>query len=155
MPPEYYNNQAVGRPGDIWALACILNQLITGKITFPGEKRKDLEPLVLNNIPVFLPAIYRQELRYFIRCMMRKNSEERPTAEELLKEKLFEGELNQTKIELSVEHQGESGSVKTMTVTTKDFTDSFQTYSEGTPVEEEKAEETEPTISNEPDPETA
>ena len=128
MSPEYYNNHAVGRPGDIWALACILNQLITGKITFPGKKIKDVEPLVLSNIPVLLPTFYNYELRYFIRCMMNKDPEKRPTVEELLKEKLFEGELNKTEIEMSVDHQGESGSVRTMLVKTQGSTDSYGSF---------------------------
>ena len=121
MSPEFYENKIVGRAADIWALACILYQLITWKVLFPGNKKDEVAQLVLNSHPstLNLPQSYRKDLRLLIHCMLRNNVDERPSsASEILKEKLFGEELEQLEINLSVEHQGPAGSVSTMVVKT-------------------------------------
>src|SRR5262245_13788244 len=72
MSPEQARGKPVDKRTDVWALGCVLFEMLTGRVAFSGETLSDLIVAVLERepdwtmLPVSTPAAIRQLLR---RCV--------------------------------------------------------------------------------------
>jgi hypothetical protein len=112
-PPEVLKNRKFSMKTDIWSLGCVLAELITGEVLFPGESNEE----VLENVRVKQITEFSKDLHSFHATFSEKNrenswietlnelggslftdllskllsfeAEERPSAEEALKHPYF------------------------------------------------------------------
>ena len=88
LPPEYFMNGRADFAADIWAVGCILCEVVRGRKVFEDEDKAknsppSLKSRILTQHPPPLPAHYSRHLRNTIHRMMRKNPKERPNARDL------------------------------------------------------------------------
>jgi Tol biopolymer transport system component len=74
MSPEQARGQSVDRRSDVWAFGCVLYEMLTGRLAFPGETSSDMIARILGSepdwsaIPTATPAHLRRLLR---RCLVK------------------------------------------------------------------------------------
>jgi len=74
MSPEQARARRVDKRADIWAMGCVLYEMLTGRRTFPGETTTDLLASVVkenpawNGLPSDTPWRARELLK---RCLMK------------------------------------------------------------------------------------
>ena len=51
MSPEQARGQSVDKRGDIWAFGCVLYEMLTGRLAFPGETVSDTIVSILEREP--------------------------------------------------------------------------------------------------------
>jgi serine/threonine protein kinase len=97
MPPEAFTKQKIDYTCDIWALGCILHEMITGKkLYMEGDDPKSVENTekhvkhrILHTVPPRLPEIFSRRIRYAVYLMLQKKPLQRPSSEHLLAMDLF------------------------------------------------------------------
>jgi Tol biopolymer transport system component len=69
MSPEQARGQPVDKRADIWALGCILFELLSGQRAFPGDTPSDTMAAVLERPPdwTLLPSALRADIRALLR----------------------------------------------------------------------------------------
>ena len=78
MPPEAFSKQKIDYTCDIWALGCILHEMITGsKLYMEGDDPRSIEnsenhvkQRILNTVPPRLPDIFSRPIRYAVYLML-------------------------------------------------------------------------------------
>jgi tRNA A-37 threonylcarbamoyl transferase component Bud32 len=78
MSPEQARGKPVDRRTDIWALGCILYELLTGRRAFAGETVTDTAAAILKNTPDWnaLPAEASSRIRHVLeRCLQKDPSQ--------------------------------------------------------------------------------
>ena len=74
MSPEQARGQSVDKRSDIWAFGCVLYEMLTGRLAFPGETVSDTIAGILERepdwsaLPATTPAAIRRLLR---RCLVK------------------------------------------------------------------------------------
>jgi len=74
MSPEQARGHKVDKRGDIWAFGCVLYEMLTGRLTFPGDTVSDTIAKILERepdwsaLPVTTPASIR---RLLLRCLVK------------------------------------------------------------------------------------
>ena len=77
MSPEQARGKAVDKRTDIWAFGCVLYEMLTGKVVFPGETVSDTIAAVLDREPNWaaLPATTPTNIRRLLeRCLEKDQS---------------------------------------------------------------------------------
>jgi Tol biopolymer transport system component len=72
MSPEQARGHRVDKRGDIWAFGCVLYEMLTGRLTFPGETVSDTIAKILEREPDWsaLPAATPTSIRRLLfRCL--------------------------------------------------------------------------------------
>ncbi|MBI1955829.1 MAG: serine/threonine-protein kinase [Acidobacteria bacterium] len=79
MSPEQARGKQVDKRTDLWALGCVLYELLTGKPAFAGESVTDILGAVLHKEPDWasLPAETPQSVRLLLRRCLQKDVKER------------------------------------------------------------------------------
>ena len=79
MSPEQARGKTVDKRTDIWALGCVLYELLTGKHTFPGEDVTDILGAVLHKEPDWqaLPESTPATIRTLLRRCLQKDKDRR------------------------------------------------------------------------------
>ncbi|MEE8350524.1 MAG: protein kinase, partial [Acidobacteriota bacterium] len=79
MSPEQAQGQPADRRTDVWALGCLLYELLTGQPTFPGETITEIVAAVLKSDPSWerLPENTPGLIRFLLRRCLDKNSDDR------------------------------------------------------------------------------
>ncbi|MFP5230856.1 MAG: protein kinase domain-containing protein [Acidobacteriota bacterium] len=79
MSPEQARAKPVDRRTDIWSFGCVLFEMLTGKMAFPGETITDTLAAVLTNAPRFdlLPASTPPRIRQLIERCLQKDTRQR------------------------------------------------------------------------------
>jgi serine/threonine protein kinase len=79
MSPEQARGQGVDKRTDLWALGCVLFEMLTGKRTFAGATSPDTLGLVLGGEPDWpaLPDDTPQRIRHLLRRCLTKDVRER------------------------------------------------------------------------------
>ena len=79
MSPEQARGKTVDKRTDIWALGCVLYELLTGKHTFPGEDVTDILGAVLHREPDWqaLPEATPTAVRTLLRRCLQKDAKRR------------------------------------------------------------------------------
>jgi NIMA (never in mitosis gene a)-related kinase len=82
LAPEIWNGEPYNTRSDLWALGCILYELCTLKVAFPGRNHAEVyvkidkgnyDP-ILDNLP------YSDKLRKLVDLLLQKDSKLRPQA---------------------------------------------------------------------------
>jgi Tol biopolymer transport system component len=72
MSPEQARGHSVDKRGDIWAFGCVLYEMLTGRLTFPGDTVSDTIAKILEREPDWsaLPAATPAPIRHvLLRCL--------------------------------------------------------------------------------------
>src|SRR6185295_6018305 len=72
MSPEQARGHRVDKRGDIWAFGCVLYEMLTGRLTFPGDTVSDTIAKILEREPDWsaLPAATPSPVRrLLLRCL--------------------------------------------------------------------------------------
>ena len=79
MSPEQARGQSVDQRTDIWALGCVLYEMLTSARAFAGESLSDTVAAVLRNEPDYraLPAETPSRIRVLLRRCLEKDSRQR------------------------------------------------------------------------------
>ena len=79
MSPEQARGVSADHQADIWAWACVLYEMLTGRRAFPGETRADVLAAVLEREPDWdaLPAATSPTVRSLLRRCLRKDRNRR------------------------------------------------------------------------------
>lgn len=89
LSPEICGRRQYNNKSDIWSLGCVLYQLMTLRPPFTGRNMNQLLSAIVRGHFPPMPARYSYELRQTVATMLRKNPDERPSAEALLKKRVF------------------------------------------------------------------
>ncbi|HXV76087.1 MAG TPA: serine/threonine-protein kinase, partial [Candidatus Polarisedimenticolaceae bacterium] len=79
MSPEQARGRAVDRRADVWAFGCVLYEMLSGEVPFPGETVSDVLAGVLKAEPAWdgLPAATPSGVRRVIERCLRKDPRQR------------------------------------------------------------------------------
>jgi eukaryotic-like serine/threonine-protein kinase len=79
MSPEQAKAKTVDRRADIWAFGCVLYEMLTGKVAFPGESVTDTLAGVIRAEPDWslLPATTPMRVRVLLQRCLQKDPKER------------------------------------------------------------------------------
>ena len=79
MPPELWLNRPYGPPADLWALGCLLYELMTYTVPFDGSSVADLKAKVTSGqFRPIVPGRYSQELIGLMSGLLSLNPARRP-----------------------------------------------------------------------------
>lgn len=91
LSPEICKAQSYSYASDIWALGCVLYELAALNVPFDAPNIKGLVSKIAGGVSAPpLPAAYSPALRQLCNSMLNKNWQERPTAEDICKEKIIQ-----------------------------------------------------------------
>ena len=93
LSPEICNQRQYNSKTDIWGLGCVIYQLITLRPPFSGRNIHQLLTQILRSPFMPMPGRYSYELRNTVALMLKKNPQQRPSAELLLKRRLFQSKI--------------------------------------------------------------
>ena len=79
MSPEQTRGQAIGKRTDIWAFGCVLFEMITGRMAFPGGTISDTIAAVLERSPdwTVLPPATPPPMRHVLARCLEKDPKQR------------------------------------------------------------------------------
>eukprot|EP01112_Ceratiomyxa_fruticulosa_P007352 TRINITY_DN1903_c0_g1_i1.p1 TRINITY_DN1903_c0_g1~~TRINITY_DN1903_c0_g1_i1.p1 ORF type:complete len:401 (-),score=104.34 TRINITY_DN1903_c0_g1_i1:163-1221(-) len=89
IPPELLTEKKVGRKGDIWALGCVIFQMLCGYPPFKGVSHHQTYELIKNNTPTY-PADFPPAAQDLINQLLNKTPEQRPSIEAIKSHPFFE-----------------------------------------------------------------
>ena len=87
--PEIWKQMPYDYKCDIWSLGCILYEMVTLCVPFLGLNIKELYHNILNLQYKPIPKFYSKDLFEIINLMLNKNPENRPSATQLLNNKII------------------------------------------------------------------
>ena len=98
VSPEMCKNKPYNEKSDIWALGCILYELLTFNHPFTATNQAALFIKILNNNFNPFPPGTPEDLKYMVEFILQKNSEQRPSMAEIINSYYFQ--LNAVRIGL-------------------------------------------------------
>ena len=98
VSPEMCKNKPYNEKSDIWALGCILYELLTFNHPFTATNQAALFIKILNNNFNPFPPGTPEDLKYMVEFILQKDSEQRPSMEEIINSYYFQ--LNAIRIGL-------------------------------------------------------
>ena len=84
VSPEMCKNKPYNEKSDIWALGCILYELLTFNHPFTANNQPALFIKIINSKINPFPAGVPEDLKNMVEFILQKNCEERPTMEEII-----------------------------------------------------------------------
>ncbi len=79
MSPDQARGKRVGKRTDVWAFGCVLYEMLTGRVPFPGETMSDTVAAILGREPDWhaLPAATPEAIRRLLRRSLQKDDKVR------------------------------------------------------------------------------
>ncbi len=85
MSPELFKNKPYNFKSDVWALGCILYEMITFKHAFDADSLQNLaQKIIKGNFLALNPKQYSKQLIELVTKMLHTNPNMRPTVSEIL-----------------------------------------------------------------------
>jgi NIMA (never in mitosis gene a)-related kinase len=89
MSPEVVKNQPYNAKCDIWSVGCVLYEMATFQRPFVGDKLMSIFESIVNDPAPSIINLYSKDLNAILKSMLTKDAAERPSAVELLSERLI------------------------------------------------------------------
>ena len=90
LAPELISGDDASPAADLWAVGCVLYQLLAGRVPFyQADQSKLFEKI--KSFPVIFPVNFPKEARNLVESLMMKDPMKRITIQEIKKHKFFEG----------------------------------------------------------------
>eukprot|EP00798_Chlamydomonas_sp_ICE-L_P012432 gene12432-15631_t len=86
MAPEIYEEQPYSFKSDVWALGCVMYELLAKKPAFAADNLSRVVMRVIRGTYDALPDTYSPELREVINSMLNKSVKKRPCANDILQQ---------------------------------------------------------------------
>lgn len=85
LSPEVCESRPYNHKSDIWALGCLIHEICTWSPPFPGKNLANLVNRIMNGKPEPFPkGKYSNQLQALVLRMLQKDSNQRPSASDLL-----------------------------------------------------------------------
>ncbi|KAM8945953.1 serine/threonine-protein kinase Nek11-like [Pelodytes ibericus] len=84
MSPETFSNRGYNSKSDIWSLGCILYEICALRYAFEASSWIKLVTLIVEGPTPSLPSSYSDALSDIVQRLLKKDPEERPSANEIL-----------------------------------------------------------------------
>ncbi|KAK6181203.1 hypothetical protein SNE40_009113 [Patella caerulea] len=103
MSPELMQGHKYNQKSDIWALGCVLYEMLTLRRTFEASNALKLARDIVLNQQSDINSMYSQEMQKLVTQLLQKEPANRPVCEEILKNSLFtkQGDLEKKVWELN------------------------------------------------------
>ena len=85
MSPEIFKNKPYNHKSDIWALGCVLYEMVTLKHAFDGNSISQLASKIIKGRFPPISSRYSSNLKDLIAAMLHTNPSQRPSIERILK----------------------------------------------------------------------
>eukprot|EP01064_Diplonema_japonicum_P027828 TRINITY_DN4130_c0_g4_i1.p1 TRINITY_DN4130_c0_g4~~TRINITY_DN4130_c0_g4_i1.p1 ORF type:complete len:751 (+),score=204.76 TRINITY_DN4130_c0_g4_i1:59-2254(+) len=82
--PELCQSRPYNNKSDVWAIGCVLYELLTLRHPFDGTNMKQLMQRIIKSNPAAISAAYDRELRDLVTNMLAKNDKVRPNVGQVL-----------------------------------------------------------------------
>lgn len=93
ISPEMFGNYHYGKKVDIWALGCILYEMVALCVPFDGRSIIDLKRRIMNgNLKWndrFNQNMYSEDMIHMVKFLLQKDCKKRPTIDAILESKIF------------------------------------------------------------------
>ena len=94
ISPEMFGNCHYGKKVDIWALGCILYEMIALCVPFEGRSIIDLKRRIMNGKlkwnDRFHQNIYSEDMIHMVKFLLQKDCKQRPTIDAIIESKIFQ-----------------------------------------------------------------
>ena len=90
VSPEMCKNRPYNEKSDIWALGCILYEMLTFRHPFTASNQAALFIKILNGNYTPLPPDTPNDLKYMVEFILQKNENKRPTMKEIITKNIFQ-----------------------------------------------------------------
>ena len=99
--PEIWNDHPYDYKCDIWSTGCIIYEMASLKMSFRGISMQMLYNNVMKGDFDPIPSRYSKDLMEIIKLILIKNPKQRPSAEDLLKNRIIEQKMQKLGMEKS------------------------------------------------------
>jgi len=89
LAPEVLDHKPEGFGRDVWALGCVMYNLICKKHPFNAKTRSELKICILHSKPKPMPSYYSSQLIRLTKKLLSKDIKERPTIKSLVRQYRF------------------------------------------------------------------
>ena len=90
ISPEMYNDKSYDKKIDIWALGCILYELVTLSVPFKANDLKALKyKIISGNYYKHNLGIYSSDIKNMIRLLLEKNVKDRLSIDDIIDSRIF------------------------------------------------------------------
>lgn len=93
MPPELIKNEPYSYAADIWALGCVMYEILSFSLPFSGTTFPEIMKRIVTDKPIDLSKSYSEDLRNICASMLYKNPKKRPSAAQLIQSNYIQEEL--------------------------------------------------------------
>ena len=87
--PEVWNDESYTSKSDIWSLGCVIYEMITFNPPFKAESMDGLYHKIMKGKYQKIPDKYSKDLNEILKLLLRVDPKERPSCDELLKNKII------------------------------------------------------------------
>ena len=114
--PEIWNDHPYDYKCDIWSAGCIIYEMASLKMPFRGTSMQMLYNNVMKGNIDPIPSRYSAELMEIIKIILTKNPHKRPSAEELLKNKIIVQKMEKFGVEQNLWNCGDEKAMLIRTI---------------------------------------
>lgn len=91
--PELVRGRPYGNKSDIWALGCVLYELLARDFAFSGKSLPEIMARICNEAPAPIPAQYSQPLQHILGKVLAKEQGIRPNVDNVLRAHVLQAAL--------------------------------------------------------------